>query len=267
MRVLINYLYQNYPYTTASYLEMALRADPRIEVFRLGENRIPCADLIINMEPCDMVIAYPGRKSCYWEVDNHIHRGEDTAKYDKVDELFVTQKYWMDYYPTKKVHWLPLAADSKLHRLYEDEPLEYDIGFLGNDTYPYRRSLLEKIGKEFKLLRSTSKPGEEYSRLLSRCKLTFNCAMNHDMNMRFFEAMSIGRMLLTDMVEGQEDVAKEGEHYIAYKGWPDLRFKIDYYLRHNEEREKIAKAGADWVHNGHTYADRLEDILHTCGFY
>lgn len=267
MRVLINYLYQYYPFTTASYLEMELRRDKRIAVFRIGENRIPCADLIINVEPCDFIIAYPGRASCFWEIDNHIHRGRDVDKYQKVDRVFVTQKHFLPLYPKDKTKWLPLAADPESHHLYPDEPIEYDVGFLGNDTYPRRRDLLDKIGSKYKLLRSTSKPGEEYSRFLSRCKILFNCSMDHDLNMRVFEAISIGRLLLTDKVDGIDDLLKDGEHYVSFKDWSDLDKKITYYLAHKKEREKIALTGANYVQASHTYRHRLSQILADCGFH
>lgn len=267
MRVLINYLYQYYPFTTASYLEMALKADSRIEVFRIGENRIPCADLIINVEPCDFIIAYPGRVSCFWEIDNHIHRGRDVDKYGKVDKVFVTQKHFLPLYPKKKTKWLPLAADPEKHKLYPDEPLEYDVGFLGNDTYPRRKDLLEKIGAKYKLLRSTAEPGEEWSRKLSRCKILFNCSMDNDLNMRVFESISNGRLLLTDKVNGQDDLFKDGEHYVSFKDWGDLDKKISYYLKHKEEREKIALSGTNYVRATHTYRHRLEQILKDCGFH
>jgi len=267
VRVLINYLYQYYPFTTASYLEMALRAYPGIETFRIGENRIPCADLIINVEPCDFIISYPGKKSCFWEIDNHIHRGKDVDKYQKVDHVFVTQKAYLRLYPEGKSGWLPLAADPEKHRLFSDEPIEYDVGFLGNDTYPRRRDLLDKIGAKYKLLRSTSDPGEPYSRMLSRCRLLFNCSMDNDVNMRVFEAISIGRLLLTDKVEGMDDLFKDGEHYISYYDWQDLDNQIAHYLNNGSSREKIAKSGAAWIRANHTYQHRLEAILQVMGFY
>jgi len=246
---------------------MALRAYPGIETFRIGQNRIPCADLIINVEPCEFIIAYPGKKSCFWEIDNHIHRGTDVEKNERVDHVFVTQKHFLDLYPKEKTSWLPLAADPEKHRLFEDEPLEYDVGFLGNDTYPRRRELLDQIGFKYKLLRSTSEPGEPYSRMLSRCKILFNCSMDNDLNMRVFEAISIGRLLLTDKVDGIDDLLTDGEHYVSYYDWEDLEKQIFHYLNPESSREKIAKAGAAWIRAQHTYTHRLETILKEMGFY
>lgn len=266
-RVLINYDYRYYPFTTASYLEMALKVFPGVEVFRIGENRVPCADLIINVEPCQMIVAYPGRKSVFWEIDNHIQQGRSVDKYGEVDHVFITQKAFLPLYPAGKTTLLPLAADPEKHRLFEDEPVIYDVGFLGNDTYPRRRFLLDRIGEQFKLLRGTSEPGEAYSRQLSRCRLLFNCSMDRDLNMRFFESLSVGRLLLSDVVPGQDDLFVSGRHYVAYTDWPDLQKKIVYYLNREREREKIARTGRNYVNAKHTYQDRLETILKTCGFY
>ena len=267
MRVLINYSYQYYPFTTASYLEMALHNDKRFKPFRIGENGIPCADLIINVEPYDFVIAYPGRKSCLWEIDNHIQQGKKIHDYEKVDHVFIAQKFFLPLYPDKKTSWLPLAADPEKHRLYSDEPIEYDIGFLGNDTYPRRKGLIEKLEKHFKVLRGNSKPGEEYSRKLSRCRLLFNCSMGNDLNMRVFEAMSIGRLLLTDKVPGIDDLFVDGEHYISYDSWEMLYKQVVYYLEYLKEANEIAQRASNYIKAKHTYQHRLEEILKISGFY
>jgi spore maturation protein CgeB len=246
---------------------MALKADCRFSAFRVGEKRVPCSEIIINVEPYENIIAYPGKKSCLWEIDNHIQQGRKIDNYNKVDYVFITQKYYQSLYPEKKTHWLPLAADPEKHRLYPEEPIMYDVGFLGNDTYPRRKDLLDKIGAKYKLLRSTSKPGEEYSRMLSRCKILFNCSMENDINMRVFESISIGRLLLTDKVPHQDELLKDGEHYVSFNEWEDLDQKISYYLSHEKEREDIAKTGAEYVHAVHTYKERLETILEVMGVY
>jgi len=267
MRILINYLYQYYPFTTASYVEMAIKADPRLSVFRVGEDRVPCADLILNIEPCERIISYPGRPSVFWEIDNHIHKGKDVDKYQKVDWVFIAQRYFLHLYPKGKTKWLPLAADPDIHKLYPDEPVSYDVGFIGNDSYPDRRVLLEMIGKNFKLLREKNVLGEDYARHLSRCKILFNRSMDHDVNMRFFEAISIGRLLLSDRLGCQDYLVKDKVHYRGYSDWQDLENKISYYLDHEKEREKIGAAGAAYIRAKHTYKHRLEEILRFCNFY
>ena len=261
MRVLLNYHYQYFPYTTASYIEYALQRRKDISYFRLGEDRLACADFYINIEPCEFIARYPGRPSIYWEIDNHIHRGADTAKYGLVDKVYIAQNYFKDLYPQEKTEWLPLGADIERHKRYPEEEQEFDVGFIGNDTYPHRRALLEAIGKKYKLLRTSKVYGEDYARMLSQCKIIFNCAMDNDINMRVFEGLAIGRLLMTDMVQDQDKLIEDGKHYICYKEEKDLLEKIRYYLDNDTEREAIAKAGADEVKMFHTYDDRLTVML------
>jgi spore maturation protein CgeB len=246
---------------------MAIKDDPKLSCFRVGEARVPCADLILNIEPCAKIISYPTAVTCFLEIDNHIHQGRDLEKYNAVDHVFVTQKHFIDLYPKEKTTWLPLAADPEKHRLYPEEKILYDVGFLGNHTYPERSALLKQIAGKYKLLQSTAKPGEEYSRLLSRCKLIFNRSMDNDMNMRVFEGMSIGRPLLSDIVDGQNELFSPDEHYISYEKWEDLDGKIEWLLKNPEYCEKIGNAGAALIRAKHTYRHRLEKILQVCGFY
>jgi len=41
----------------------------------------------------------------------------------------------------------------------------------------------------------------------------------------------------------------------------DLKEKIDYYLEHDKEREKIARAGQRRTLRDHTYKNRVKDII------
>ena len=264
IKILLNYFYKQYPFCTASYIEMAAKKDSDIEVFKVGQIKPSDVDLIFNIEQCPEIITFPGVKSCYWEIDNHINRGARIDRYNAVDWVFIAQKGYLPLYPKNKTLWLPLACDPEKHKEFKDEPIKYDIGFLGNDTYPIRQDLLNKLNRRYKLLRSTSEPGEPYSRLLSQCRFLFNRSMNNDMNMRVFEALSVGRLFFTDKVEGMDDLFVDGEDYICFKDWDDLRELIDYYLSKPKEAEGIAKHGQEVVRYFHTYKNRLDEVLAAC---
>ena len=265
IKILLNYFYNQYPFCTASYIQMAAEKDPDIEVFKVGQIR-PCdVDLIFNIEQCPNIITFPGVKSCYWEIDNHINKGRRVDRYNAVDWVFIAQKGYLPLYPEHKTRWLPLACDPEKHKEFKDEPIKYDIGFLGNDTYPIRQDLLNKLNRRYKLLRSTSEPGEPYSRLLSQCRFLFNRSMDDDLNMRFFEALSVGRLLFSDVVRGVNDLFVDGEDYVNYKDWDDLKVSIDYYLSRPKEAEKIAEHGQEIVRYFHTYKHRLDEVLAITG--
>jgi spore maturation protein CgeB len=120
--------------------------------------------------------------------------------------------------------------------------------------------LVEMLKQNFKVLTGNEKPGAPYARKLNQCKLTFNCAMLDDVNMRFFEAISCGRMLLTDYLPAQDEFATEGKHYVSYKDGKDLIEKVRYYLMKYKERESIAKEGMEHIQKYHGYNNRLEQL-------
>ena len=181
--------------------------------------------------------------------------------YDLMDIVYIPQESYANNYPIKKTDILPLAVDPDLHKEIEETEIKYDIGFVGNDTYPERRQLLEFMERKYKVLRTNTEPGLPYSQALSSCKLTFNRSMDKDVNMRFFEAIATGRLLLTDYLPQQDKYATNHAHYESYDGWYDLEKKIDYYLSHDEERIRIGRDGAQHIKTNHTYEKRLVKIL------
>jgi len=260
-KILINYEYQYAPQTTAWYFEQAIKRQEGLQGFRLGQIKPEEADLILNFMPCARIITAKGVKSAYWEGDCHLIQGRKTEIYELVDYVFIAQSPFMEFYPKEKTYYLPHACDPTVHHRIEGVEQLYDVGFIGNDTYPRRRRLLDSIGAKYKLLRTTTEPGLPFSEALSRCKIAFNCSMNQDVNMRFFEAMAIGRMLITDYLPAQNEFAKEGIHYVSFRDWEDLDQKIAYYLEHEKEREKIAREGSIYIRRHHNYDERLKKIL------
>ena len=261
MNILLNYQYDLYPFTTASYFEMAIKSHKKHKLVKRDEAFNEKIDLVINIEPVPCMVRMSGVPSVYYEIDNHVIRGSDKHWYIDTDLIFLAQPYFKDFYKDWKTDNLPLACCPDVHKRYEDEPQEYDIGFIGNDTYPYRRMLLDILSANYKVLRTTAEPGEPYSRLLNRCKIIFNCAMDNDVNMRFFEGMACGRLLLSDYLPEQDNYAIDGVHYVAYRSVDELLEKVNYYLKNNKEREKIAKQGMEHVHKNHNYNIRLEELL------
>jgi spore maturation protein CgeB len=83
-------------------------------------------------------------------------------------------------------------------------------------------------------------------------------------SMRSFEIPACGTFMLAERTDEHLAVFRENEE-AAYFGSPDeLRDKVRYYLSHDEEREHIARAGhAKVTTGGHTYRDRLREIIRT----
>ena len=93
--------------------------------------------------------------------------------------------------------------------------------------------------------------------------MVFNRSIKNDINMRVFEALASGSLLLTnDLGEnGQGELFRDGAHLAAYREADDLLDKIEFYLRREKLRERIAAAGRAEVVEKHTFGHRMEQVL------
>ncbi len=65
---------------------------------------------------------------------------------------------------------------------------------------------------------------------------------DNEINMRVFEYAGVGTMILSDHNTAMNDLLEPGKHYIGFEkgNIKEMEEKIDYYLKHEEERERIA---------------------------
>ncbi len=79
--------------------------------------------------------------------------------------------------------------------------------------------------------------------------------------LRAMDIMGCGGFLLTNFQEDFLEFFEPDADYVYYTDNNDLLRKIDYYLTHDEERERIAGCGLEKVRQYHTYDCRIEEIL------
>ncbi|OGY18510.1 MAG: hypothetical protein A2900_03380 [Candidatus Chisholmbacteria bacterium RIFCSPLOWO2_01_FULL_50_28] len=79
-------------------------------------------------------------------------------------------------------------------------------------------------------------------------------------NHRLFEATGAGAMLLTDAKDNLKEFFRVGREAVTYKDADDAVRKINYFLSHEGERKKIAKAGQIRTLKDHTYERRMEEF-------
>lgn len=77
---------------------------------------------------------------------------------------------------------------------------------------------------------------------------------------RYYETRGRGGFLLHPKVEGVDDNGVA--HYDA-QNFKSLKRQIDYYLEHEDEREKKRYEGFYWVKENETYTNRAEEMLKT----
>ena len=80
-------------------------------------------------------------------------------------------------------------------------------------------------------------------------------------NLRIFECLATNSFMLSDNHPGLDKLFKIGKELVCYDSVADLKEKIDYYLAHDEERLKIAKAGQERVLKELKIIDRIRILL------
>lgn len=162
------------------------------------------------------------------------------------------------------VSWLPLGCSTKWHRS-ENTSFLYDISFIGgvNDVKrgKYLNFLKERYaGRSFIGRADKSDIGKIYS----GSRIAFNISSNNDINMRFFEVLCSGALLVTERVQnnGMEQLLQGIDKPVClfFDTLEEAAFLIDYYLEHEEEREAIAKRGRSFAES-QTYVSRMKAIL------
>jgi hypothetical protein len=203
-------------------------------------------------------------------IDVHQNLEQRLAIAQFFDYVFIAQK---DYLPAFRergitnVFWLSLACDPETHRISAPPERLYDIGFVGNRGLvgSERRRLLDRLERCFKLNDLTRKYlPEEIGLIYAQSHMVFNWSVNGDVNMRVFEALCSGRLLLTNAISnGLEDLFTDRKHLVIYRNAEELMELSRYYIDRPDERAEIAKAGQAEVLAKHTYQHRSEQILAT----
>lgn len=84
---------------------------------------------------------------------------------------------------------------------------------------------------------------------------------------RAFEIMACGSMCLqyfnADTMYRTAEFFRDGENIVYYKTYDEMVEKYRYYLTHDEERQRIAKAGCDEVHRNHNQDVRAKYVVDT----
>ena len=156
-----------------------------------------------------------------------------------------------------------MACDPEIHKKL-DIPKKYDIGFVGTDgKKSTRKELLKELGERYPGSFLGTAPFTEMSRIYSATKIGFNYSIKNDINMRMFEIMSCGALLVTNKLKrcGFEELFKDGEDLVTYRNRKELFALTDYYLEHEKERERIAEKGHSLTVKVHTYERRVRKML------
>ncbi len=187
---------------------------------------------------------------------NKSHQIEDLKKMGGRKVFFVSASPDLDFYYPEKI-----SEEEK-------KKLGADLVFIGNCYEKYRAEFLERVcryGYNIKIygslwdrlsscrcLRKSGSlmlrpaEGDDYRRVMNSSKIAIALLskMNRDQHTRrTFEIPACGTFMLHERTPEAVSFFKEGEEAEFFSSFDELIKKIDYYLKHEKERGKIAVAG------------------------
>ncbi len=205
------------------------------------------------------------RPSALWAIDTHIDPRRLLSRAASIDCIFAAQRNGVELlrrHGIDCVGWLPLACDPGVHRRH-DLPLLFDVCFIGHMLTPERRQLAEIVQQNFARNIIGQRFFNEMARTYSASRIVLNLSVRDDVNMRVFEALACGSLLLTNDVRlnGLDRLFRDGEHLVTFRDFDDLLEKARHYLAHEQDRRRIADAGHEAVLAEHTYRLRMAVLL------
>jgi ADP-heptose:LPS heptosyltransferase/2-polyprenyl-3-methyl-5-hydroxy-6-metoxy-1,4-benzoquinol methylase/predicted O-methyltransferase YrrM len=199
----------------------------------------------------------------FWAIDTHQYLDLQSEKAKHFDIVYSAQKNAVSSLGAN-ARWLPAGAS--MHEVDLVRERSISVAFVGSLTpaHARRRKVVEFLSQKLpEFYQHSNVFLDEKAELLSRVKIAVNVSLNNDINFRVFETMATGAMLLTDRItgNGMEDLFVEGEHYVAFDSEEDLLGKIEFYLAHPAEREKIARAGQQLVDSKYRHFHLLRQVI------
>ncbi len=168
---------------------------------------------------------------------------------------------------------LPHAAERDLFDRPEIER-RFDVGWVGvtgRSIYDARDRILAELQSRFTMNEVGRRyTPEEMADIYRASKIVVNVSRDdypQDANMRCFEAMAAGALLITQSPSELTALGfEEGSHFIGYREPDDMSSIVSHWLARDAERDAIARRARLLVLGEHTYDARVATILETvCG--
>ena len=214
-------------------------------------------------------------KTVIWLSDDHVDYEETRPVWELFNLIVTTDRNGYEKRIKEGFDNVFLSQWGCNHFLYRNLnlPKIYDVSFVGR-SHGKRQEFIDILKKQGINIATFGPGGENGSRVSqaeliriynqSKIALNISFASTGDkiqIKGRDFEAPGCGSLLLTKDTEEIAEYFSPGEEIITYQDTNDASEKIKYYLKNEEEREKIAKKGYERVLREHTIENRLLKIF------
>jgi spore maturation protein CgeB len=173
-----------------------------------------------------------------------------------------------------QAHLIPHAIDASI---FSDDDFErvYEVGWVGQTEgplYQTRARLLPEFSRTFRMNEwSRRYSQEETARTYLQSRVVVNIGRDdfpQDANLRVFEAMAAGALLITILPSELTQLGfEEGVHFIGYHEAREIVPIVRKYLGEESTRRRVADVARNKVMGEYTYDRRVDTILDTTEKY
>jgi hypothetical protein len=150
-----------------------------------------------------------------------------------------------------------------------DLPREFEVGWVGQTEGMFYRKRAEWVPRLASAFRMNDWKGryslQEVAEVYRRSRLVVNIGRDdfpQDANMRVFEVLASGALLVTSMPSELSDMGfEEGVHFIGYQNPDEIIRVIRHFLKDEPARAGIAQAARAKVLQEHTYDRRADQLI------
>jgi hypothetical protein len=261
-------------HSNSEYLKIIEKENPDYVMFAKANVKENGAELIKELK-------IKGRKTLSWTFDLYLgyppRQSLSRFHFFKCDYVFLTDGGRIDEYRKRGINAYLLRQG--IPDIYNymgefDKKDDYDVVFVGCDNkfFPYRKRTAEFLsktyGNRFKWFgkRDTNEiRGNELNKLYATAKIVIGDSVyspNYWSN-RIYETLGRGGFLIHAKIPGIEKEFEEGKEFITYNfnDYKKLKELIDYYLKHDDERNKIRMAGFEKISRNYTFDHRVKELL------
>ena len=206
--------------------------------------------------------------TAWYGIDTHM----DYSKHLRIARLFDVTLVAQQEYVARlfadgitQVFWLPLAFEPSLHPAGHLDRI-YDIAYVGSNNaqmHPARHRMLASLKRHFPNMWQGMASPEVMGSIYAQSKLVFNKSVNNDLNMRYFEAMGAGAVLVTDPIfnNGVEALFEEGVHYFVCREESQLTDQVKSLLADELRLTQVGACVRELILTKHTYFHRAQELL------
>ena len=193
-----------------------------------------------------------------------------------------------------KLYGIDMISETVSHDICDQiaEYAKFDLGPLYNDckdnvirfmiqkhtTVVERLRLMTVISENFKVDHYAKEKSDtimadykgyadymkEMPRIFATSKVNLNITLRSIISgipLRVIDILGAGGFCLTNYQSEIAQYFENGESIAWYESYEDLFVKLDWYLKHDSEREKIAEKGHNIVANDFTYEKRFKEMF------